>query len=180
MKAALKNFIKWFLFILCLFLVQTCTKVYFKAKRMEKERMDNVNNTPYKYSDDALAVKERIESNSDKVLEKMKKTTNIDKKLKLLTDDLNKNLPQKIDNMIFSKVEQYKNREIRYCYIMPNENQIPSESQWNKYREAFLKQIKYSDDFKMFRKYKVTMSYAYYNTKGCLLKLIKISPKDYL
>lgn len=47
----MKSFIKWFLFMLCLFLVQTCVKVYFKTKRVEKEKVTKVDNTTYGYID---------------------------------------------------------------------------------------------------------------------------------
>lgn len=177
----MKSFIKWFLFMLCLFFVQTCTKVYFKAKRTEKEKVVKVENATYGYKDNASVLKRKIENNLDdsEVLEKMSATTDIDEKLRILTDNMNKNLPLNLGDMILSKVEQLKNREIRYCYIMLGDVSIISNTQWDNYKEYFLNKIKYSNDFKTFRRYHVTMSYAYYDEKGKLLNLIKISPNDY-
>ena len=56
----MKSFIKWFLFMLCLFLVQTCAKVYFKAKRIEKEKVTKVDNTTYEYRDNTSELKRKI------------------------------------------------------------------------------------------------------------------------
>ena len=39
--------------------------------------------------------------------------------------------------------------------------------------------VKKSTDLNKFKEYQVTMSYAYYNSKGDCLALIKIYPKDY-
>lgn len=77
----MKSFIKWFLFMLCLFLVQTCAKVYFKAKRIEKEKVTKVDNTTYEYRDNTSELKRKIGNNLDDadVLEKMSTTTDIDK-----------------------------------------------------------------------------------------------------
>lgn len=59
----MKSFIKWFLFMLCLFLVQTCAKVYFKAKRIEKEKVTKVDNTTYEYRDNTSELKRKIGNN---------------------------------------------------------------------------------------------------------------------
>lgn len=81
--------------------------------------------------------------------------------------------------MILSKVELFENREIRYRYIMLGDVSAISNTQWDNYREYFLNKIKYSDDFKAFKRFNVTMSYAYYDANGKLLNLIKIVPDDY-
>ena len=177
----MKSFIKWFLFMLCLFLVQTCIKVYFKAKRIEKEKVVKVDNTTYEYGDNASALKRKIRNNLDSadVLEKMSTTTNIDEKLRILTYNMNKNLPLNLGDMVLSKVEQLENREIRYYNIMLGDVSAISNTQWDNYKEYLLNAIKYSGDFKEFRKYRVTMSYAYYDVNGKLLNLIKIMPDDY-
>ncbi len=39
--------------------------------------------------------------------------------------------------------------------------------------------VRESTDFDKFKKLQVIMSYAYYNSKGDCLALIKIYPKDY-
>lgn len=90
----MKSFIKWFLFMLCLFFVQTCAKVYFKAKRTEKEKVVKVENATYGYKDNTSVLKRKIENNLDdsEVLEKMSATTDIDEKLRILTDNMNKNI----------------------------------------------------------------------------------------
>lgn len=177
----MKSFIKWFLFMLCLFLVQTCAKVYFKAKRIEKEKVTKVDNTTYEYRDNTSELKRKIGNNLDDadVLEKMSTTTDIDEKLRILTYNMNKNLPLNLGDMVLSKVEQLENREIRYRYIMLGDVSAISNTQWDNYKEYFLNKIKYSDDFKAFKKYLVTMSYAYYDANGKLLNLIKIMPDDY-
>ena len=177
----MKSFIKWFLFMLCLFLVQTCVKVYFKTKRVEKEKVTKVDNTTYGYIDKVSGQKRKIGNSLDDVdvLKKMSTTTDIDEKLRILTDNMNKNLPLNLGDMILSKVELFENREIRYRYIMLGDVSAISNTQWDNYREYFLNKIKYSDDFKAFKRFNITMSYAYYDANGKLLNLIKIVPDDY-
>ena len=126
--------------MLCLFLVQTCAKVYFKAKRIEKEKVTKVDNTTYEYRDNTSELKRKIGNNLDDadVLEKMSTTTDIDEKLRILTYNMNKNLPLNLGDMVLSKVEQLENREIRYRYIMLGDVSAISNTQWDNYKEYFL------------------------------------------
>ena len=167
--------------MLCLFLAQTCAKAYFKAKRIEKEKMAKVDNTTYRYRNSISVPKRKIGNNLDDAgtLEKMNNTTDIDEKLRILTADMNKNLPLNLGDMILTKVEQLENREIRYRYIMLGDASTISNTQWDNYKEYFLNNIKYSDNFKVFRRYHVTISYTYYDANGKMLKLIKIGSDDY-
>lgn len=66
--------------MLCLFLVQTCVKVYFKTKRVEKEKVTKVDNTTYGYIDKVSGQKRKIGNSLDDVdvLKKMSTTTDID------------------------------------------------------------------------------------------------------
>ena len=127
--------------MLCLFLVQTCAKVYFKAKRIEKEKVTKVDNTTYEYRDNTSELKRKIGNNLDDadVLEKMSTTTDIDEKLRILTYNMNKNLPLNLGDMVLSKVEQLENREIRYRYIMLGDVSAISNTQWDNYKEYFNK-----------------------------------------
>ena len=75
----MKKVIFWILTIICLVFVQTCTKALFKTKRMEEQKKE---------------WRKISSSNTDeRALSRMKKTSDIDRKLVIMAEEMNKNLP---------------------------------------------------------------------------------------
>lgn len=175
MKNIFKKIIKWCLIIVCVFFVQTCTKALFKELYKKSQRTEMHDN---EYNKKINVIKKKISSNDESVLKEMSKVETIEEKLKILTNDINKYLPQKIGNMTLKYVEQH-NKEIRYHIIINGDDKI-SEEQWHDLKHNMLYQIKYTDQFTQFKKYEVTMSYYYYNENNTLIRNINIEPEDYL
>ena len=108
------------------------------------------------------------------------KSGNIDEELRNMTETMNLKLPMKIDEITeLSKIEYHENREVRYCYTYFSDNLTFTSTEIEEYRKRMLQMVKKSTDLNKFKEYQVTMSYAYYNSKGDCLALIKIYPKDY-
>ncbi|MDN0049045.1 hypothetical protein QVO10_06540 [Bacteroides gallinaceum] len=109
-----------------------------------------------------------------------KNYNNINEQLKTLAKEFNQTLPIKIDEtMELSRVEIHKDKEVRYCYTVLDNNVVFTSDEIKKYREIMQQVVRESTDFDKFKKLQVIMSYAYYNSKGDCLALIKIYPKDY-
>lgn len=145
--------------------------MYFKAKKIEEKNQYTYNNTSKN--------KEEVNSESD-ILNKISKTSDIDKKLMILTEEFNKNLPQQIDEItVLSKIEKLSNKEIRYCYTILDKGISLTKEQIENQKHTLVREIKTSSNFKLFREYKVTMSYAYYDSNGENIAIIRITPNEY-
>lgn len=119
-------------------------------------------------------------SSDDKLLEKLGTTTDIDRKLEILAEDTNKNLPQKIDDItVLKKVEIHKNREVRYCYTILDDNFKVSSAEIENYRKEMILKVKQENNLNRFKELDVIMAYGYYKKNGDCIMLIKIHPKDY-
>ena len=119
-------------------------------------------------------------SSDDKLLEKLGTTTDIDRKLEILAEDTNKNLPQKIDDItVLKKVEIHANREVRYCYTILDDNFKVSSTEIENYRKEIILKVKQENNLNRFKELDVIMAYGYYKENGDCIMLIKIYPKDY-
>lgn len=119
-------------------------------------------------------------SSDDKLLEKLGTTTDIDRKLEILAEDTNKNLPQKIDDItVLKKVEIHENREVRYCYTILDDNFKVSSAEIENYRKEMILKVKQENNLNRFKELDVIMAYGYYKKNGDCIMLIKIHPKDY-
>ena len=155
----------WILTIICVALVQTCTKAYFKAKRMDEQKKEW----------------RRISSNEtgDRAIKRMGKTSDIDEKLAILAEEMNKDLPKQLDEItILKKIEIHKNREVRYCYTILNDLNY-TEEEIEAHRKFMVQQVKQATTLNKFKEYGVTMAYAYYKQNGDCMMLVKVYPKDY-
>ena len=156
----------WILTIICVVLVQTCTKAYFKAKRMDEQKKEW----------------RRISSNAtgDRAIKRMGKTSDIDEKLAILAEEMNKDLPKKLDEMTtLQRIELHKNREVRYCYTLHDNNLYFTESQKEAHRKEMVQKVKHTSTLNKFKEYGVTMAYAYYKPNGDCLMIVKVRPEDY-
>lgn len=165
MKIMKKVFI-WILTIICVVFVQTCTKAYYKVKRIDEQRKEW----------------KQISSNSteQRALNRMKETSDIDKKLAILAEEMNKDLPHKLDDMtILQKIELHENREVRYCLVLLNDNLYFTESDIETHRKDMVHKVKYTSSLNKIKEYGVTMAYSYNNSNGKNIMLIKVYPEDY-
>lgn len=155
----------WILTIICIVFVQTCTKAYFKAKRIDEQKKEWRNISS---------------SKTDKrALERMRKTSDIDEKLSILAEEMNKDLPKQLDAItILDKIELHENREVRYCYTILSDLTFTDE-QIEEHRKNMVQQVKQTSTLNKFKEYKVTMAYAYYKQNGDCLMLVKVYPEDY-
>lgn len=161
----MKKFGIWILTIICIVIVQTCTKAFFKAKRIEEQKKEW----------------RRISSHEtgERAIKRMGKTSDIDKKLEILAEEMNKDLPKQLDEItILKKIELHENREVRYCYTILNDLEF-SEEQIEEHRKTMVKQVKQTSTLNKFKEYEVTMSYAYYKRNGNCIMLVKVYPEDY-
>ena len=118
----------WILTIICIAFVQTCTKAIFKAKRMEEQKKEWRN----------------ISSNktNDRALKRMGKTSDIDEKLAILAEEMNKELPKQLDEItILKMIEVHENREVRYCYTILNDLNY-TEEEIEAHRKFMVQQVK--------------------------------------
>ena len=155
----------WILTIICIAFVQTCTKALYKAKRMEEQKKEWRN----------------ISSNksNERVLKRMGKTSDIDEKLTILAEEMNKDLPKQLDEItILKKIEIHENREVRYCYTILNDLNY-TEEEIEAHRKFMVQQVKNTTTLNKFKEYSVTMAYAYYKQNGDCMMLVKVYPKDY-
>lgn len=162
----MKKVFIWILTIICAVFVQTCTKAIFKAKRMEEQRKE------WKH----------ISTNSteQRAINRMKHTSDIDRKLAILAEEMNKDLPQKLDDMtILQKIELHEDREVRYCLVILDDDLYFTESDIEIHRKDMVQKVKQTSSLKKFKEYGVTMAYSYNNSKGENLMLIKVYPEDY-
>ncbi|MBR2456856.1 MAG: hypothetical protein IKB31_06815 [Bacteroidaceae bacterium] len=162
----MKKVFIWILTIICAVFVQTCTKAIFKAKRMEEQRKE------WKH----------ISTNSteQRAINRMKGTSDIDKKLTILAQEMNKDLPKKLDDItILQKIELHENREVRYCYVILDDELYFSKSAIEEHRKEMVQKVKNTSALNKFKEYGVTMAYSYNNSKGENLMLIKVYPEDY-
>lgn len=115
-----------------------------------------------------------------KMSEQQKEYNNIDEQLRVLAKEFNRTLPVKVDEITeLSKVEIYKNKEVRYCYTILDDSFIFTSEELKEYRKKILQIVRESTAFDKFKALQVVMAYAYYNSKGDCIALIKIYPKDY-
>ena len=155
----------WILTIICIVLVQTCTKAYFKAKRMDEQKKEW----------------RRISSNEtgDRAIKRMGKTSDIDEKLAILAEEMNKDLPKQLDEItVLKNIEVHENREVRYCYTILNDLNY-SEEEIEAHRKFMVQQVKQATTLNKFKSYGVTMAYAYYKQNGECIMLVKVYPEDY-
>ena len=155
----------WILTIICIAFVQTCTKALFKAKRMEEQKKEW----------------RSISSNktNERALKRMGKTSNIDEKLTILAEEMNKDLPKQLDEItILEKIEMHENREVRYCYTILKDLNY-TEEEIEAHRKFMVQQVKHTTTLNKFKEYGVTMAYAYYKQNGDCMMLVKVYPKDY-
>ena len=155
----------WILTIICIAFVQTCTKALFKAKRMEEQK------------------KEWRSISSDKtnerVIKRMGKTSDIDEKLAILAEEMNKDLPKQLDEVtILKKIEMHENREVRYCYTILNDLNY-TEEEIEAHRKFMIRQVNQTTTLNKFKEYGVTMAYAYEKENGERIMLVKVYPEDY-
>lgn len=117
----MKKVILWILTIICLVFVQTCTKALFKTKRMEEQKKE---------------WRKISSSNTDeRALSRMKKTSDIDRKLVIMAEEMNKDLPQKLDEItILNSIEIHENREFRYCYTILDDDLYYTKEQIESHR----------------------------------------------
>ena len=162
----MKKVILWILTIICLVFVQTCTKALFKAKRMEEQKKEW-----RKFSS----------SNTDeRALSRMKKTSDIDRKLVIMAEEMNKDLPQKLDEItILNSIEIHENREFRYCYTILNDDLNFTEEQIENHRLNMVQQVKNTSSLNKFKENNVTLGYAYYKSNGDCIMIVKVYPEDY-
>ena len=151
--------------IICIAFVQTCTKALFKAKRMEEQK------------------KEWRSISSDKtnerVIKRMGKTSDIDEKLAILAEEMNKDLPKQLDEVtILKKIEMHENREVRYCYTILNDLNY-TEEEIEAHRKFMIRQVNQTTTLNKFKEYGVTMAYAYEKENGERIMLVKVYPEDY-
>ena len=99
--------------------------------------------------------------------------------IKQTVDQMNKNLPKNMGNMMLNKVELHENRELRYCFTVFDNNLRPTDEEIKIIRKHMVQQVKESPDKYTWDKYKITIAYEYRNKKGECIGLIKIYPKDY-
>lgn len=110
----------------------------------------------------------------------MGKTSDIDEKLTILAEEMNKDLPQKLDEMTtLQRIELHNNREVRYCYTLHDNNLYFTESQKEAHRKEMVQKVKQTSTLNMFKEYDVTMAYAYYKPNGDCLMIVKVKPEDY-
>ena len=155
----------WILTIICIAFVQTCTKAIFKAKRMEEQKKEWRN----------------ISSNktNERALKRMGKTSDIDEKLALLAEEMNKELPKQLDEItILQKIEVHENREVRYCYTILKDLNY-TEDEIEAHRKYMVEQVKQTSTLNRFKEYGVTMAYAYDKENGERIMLVKVYPEDY-
>ena len=155
----------WILTIICIAFVQTCTKALFKAKRMEEQKKEWRN----------------ISSNktNERTLKRMGKTSDIDEKLAILAEEMNKDLPKQLDEItVLKKIEVHENREVRYCYTILNDLNY-NEEEIEAHRKFMVQQVKQATTLNKFKSYGVTMAYAYYKQNGECIMLVKVYPEDY-
>lgn len=156
----------WILTIICIVLVQTCTKAYFKAKRMDEQKKEW-----RKFSSN---------STDERVLKRMGKTSDIDEKLTILAEEMNKDLPEQLDEMTtLQRIELHENREVQYCYTLHDNNLYFTESQKEAHRKEMVQKVKQTSTLNKFKEYGVIMAYAYYKTNGECLMIVKVRPEDY-
>lgn len=162
----MKKVILWILTIICLVFVQTCTKALFKTKRMEEQKKE---------------WRKISSSNTDeRALSRMKKTSDIDRKLVIMAEEMNKDLPQKLDEItILNSIEIHEKREVRYCYTILNDDLNFTEEQIENHRKYMVQQVRKTSSLDKFKEYNVTMAYAYYKQNGKCLMLVKVYPQDY-
>ena len=155
----------WILTIICIAFVQTCTKALYKAKRMEEQKKEWRN----------------ISSNksNERALKRMGKTSDIDEKLTILAEEMNKDLPKQQDEItILKKIEIHENREVRYCYTILNDLNY-TEEEIEAHRKFMVQQVKNTTTLNKFKEYSVTMAYAYDKENGERIMLVKVYPEDY-
>ena len=155
----------WILTIICIAFVQTCTKALYKAKRMEEQKKEWRN----------------ISSNksNERALKRMGKTSDIDEKLTILAEEMNKDLPKQLDEItILKKIEIHENREVRYCYTILNDLNY-TEEEIEAHRKFMVQQVKNTTTLNKFKEYSVTMAYAYDKENGERIMLVKVYPEDY-
>jgi len=161
----MKKFGIWVLTIICVVFVQTCTKAYFKAKRMDEQKKEW----------------RRISSNEtgERAIKRMGKTSDIDKKLAILAEEMNKDLPKQLDEItLLKKIELHENREVRYCYTILEDLEFTKE-QIEDHRKTMVKQVRQTSTLNKFKEYNVTMAYAYYKQNGDCIMIVKVYPEDY-
>ena len=155
----------WILIIICVAFVQTCTKAFFKAKRINEQKKEW-----------------KIESSSrvdKKVIKQMGKTSDIDEKLVILAEGMNKSLPKQLDDMtILKKIEIHENREVRYCYTILQDLDYSKEA-IEEHRKFMVRQVRQATNLNKFKEYGVTMAYAYYKQNGECMMLVRVYPEDY-
>ena len=155
----------WILTIICIAFVQTCTKALYKAKRMEEQKKEWRN----------------ISSNksNERALKRMGKTSDIDEKLTILAEEMNKDLPKQLDEItILKKIEIHENREVRYCYAILNDLNY-TEEEIEAHRKFMVQQVKNTTTLNKFKEYSVTMAYAYDKENGERIMLVKVYPEEY-
>ena len=107
-------------------------------------------------------------------------TLDVDKKLAIMAEEMNKDLPQKLDDItILKNIEIHANREVRYCYTILDDNLHFTESQIEVHRNNMIQQVKNTSSLDKFKEYNVTMGYAYYKSNGDCIMIVKVYPKDY-
>lgn len=143
--------IGWILMILCLVVVQTCVKTVFKAKRVEHQ-------------------KEWVKQS----------TTDIDEKLEMIADGLNKNYPQQLDEItIMERVESMGNKRIKYHYTILDDDLYYTPQDIEEHRQNMIRNVKNESGLRLFKENGVTLSYEYRKQNGELIMLIDITPEDY-
>ena len=123
----------------------------------------------------------RISSNEtgDRAIKRMGKTSNIDEKLTILAEEMNKDLPKQLDEItILKKIEIHKNREVRYCYTILNDLNY-TEEEIEAHRKFMVRQVRQATNLNKFKEYGVTMAYAYYKQNGECMMLVRVYPEDY-
>ena len=162
----MKKFGIWVLTIICVVFVQTCTKAYFKAKRMDEQKKEW----------------KRISSDEtgERAIKRMGKTSNIDEKLAILAEEMNKDLPQKLDEItILNSIEIHENREFRYCYTILDDDLYYTKEQIESHRLNMVQQVKNTSSLNKFKENNVTLGYAYYKSNGDCIMIVKVYPEDY-
>lgn len=151
--------------VICMLLAQTCAKAIFKAKTQEQQR-------EWKNSID--------ESYDEEVIRKLETTSDIDKKLEILVKEMNKQLPQRMDDItVLDRMEFRKGRELCYCYTIFDDSLKLTKREMKNFQEEMIQRVKQSDGLNKFKENQVTMSYVYYNSCGDCIMTIKVFPEDY-
>lgn len=162
----MKKFSIWVLTIICLVFVQTCTKAIFKAKRMDEQRKEW----------------RKVSSNKtdERALSRMRKTSDLDQKLAIMAEEMNKDLPKKLDEItILKSIEIHENREFRYCYTILDDDLNYSKEQIEAHRLNMVQQVRNTSSLNKFKENNVTIGYAYYKSNGDCIMIVKVYPNDY-